>query len=134
MKKEYYYLLCIILFMVMTFVLEGDWQLISFLLLILATLPAAENAIFSADAIYQENKEKKSEATTNGCHFRYFLKMVIVWMVVIAYMLIYFFGFIASIVTAIGLLYDWCSFVLLIYTLIYLTLVMLRTITKALFK
>ena len=133
MKKEYYYLLCIILFMVMTFVLEGDWQLISFLLLILATLPAAEDAIFSADAIYQENKEKKSEATTNGCHFGYFLKMVIVWMVVIAYMLIYFLGFIASIVTAIGLLYDWCNMILILYVVLYLMAILLRTSMKALF-
>ena len=119
--------------MVMTFVLEGDWQLISFLLLILATLPAAENAIFSADAIYQENKEKKSEAVKDGCHFGYFLKMVIIWMVVIAYMLIYFFGFIASIVTAIGLLYDWCNMFLILYVVLYLMAILLRTSMKALF-
>ena len=133
MKKEYYYLFFIILFMVMTFVLEGTWQLISFLLLILATLPAAEDAIFSADAIYQKNKEKKSEAATNSCYFGYFLKMVIVWMVVIAYMLIYFLGFIASIVTAIGLLYDWCNMILILYVFLYLMAILLRTSMKALF-
>lgn len=136
MKNNYCILALLTIFIILVFALNDVWQLIAFLLLVLLTLPVTVSVISEAVIRCQENKIKKSDndMVDNLHQIAYAVKVAFIWIALLGSVIVFAGGFIATLVTVIGLFFDWCSFVLLIYALIYLTLVMLRTITKALFK
>lgn len=140
MKDNYCTLALWVIFIILVFALNDVWQLIAFLLLVLLTLPVAVNMVSDAVTRYQENKitlwfRKSDDDLADNFHqIVYAIKMAFIWIALLVCVIVFAGGSIAALGFAIGLFFDWCNIVLLIYTLIYLTLVILRTTMKALFE
>lgn len=128
----------LIIFAIMSFMLESTWQYISLLLLILTTFPVSYDAIMQKVKLLQTNKvetwQRKNYdyAVDNIYQMGYAVKKMFVKLLLICNILIYTGGFICSITFVIGLFYNWLNIFFIMCTVIYITVVLTRTTLWAL--
>ena len=135
--------ICIILFVVfviLTFTLEGNWQLIAFLAAILSTAPEALDAYEAAINRCQAHKVETwkrnncDDTADNVYQTLYTAKGIMLWLWMVVYFTIFIVGFFVSLYGAVMLFKDQCLGFTIVGTLIYLPLIMVRMAIKALFK
>ena len=128
----------LITFAAMSFVLEGTWQYISLLLLVLTTFPVSYDAIMQKIKLLQENKveiwQRKNydDAVDNVYQLGYAIKMTFIKLLLICNILVYAGGFICSITFIIGLFYNWYNVFFIICAVTYLTIVFTKATLRAL--